>query len=52
MAEDGSRDGWFGKPYGTAVVCFILQLEGTPRLALLGEGQGLKPFNKDELQQD
>lgn len=32
---EGAWDGWFGKPYGTALVCLILQLDGPTKLACL-----------------
>ncbi|MGE3807254.1 MAG: hypothetical protein AB7K24_21535 [Gemmataceae bacterium] len=34
-ADEGAWDGWFGKPYGTALACLILQLDGKPALVSL-----------------
>lgn len=32
IGEDGSWEGWFGKPYGTALVCLVLLLKDRPAL--------------------
>jgi len=35
VKEDGSWDGWFGHPYGTALACLVLQMDQPSRLQLL-----------------